>query len=874
MIIYDDWNNAIYNYYFKDKNLPPDFLFFVDENIISEIGKGFDTENPIKDFCKCIRNRITYNDKIDLDKSNWVSRKPERNTAIIAFFIYIASCLGEKNSDNFIDSYWEICANKLNIPLKKNQSVFEYNPQNKKKYFDMFNQFATFISNQNHLNFRFESLYNRTEGQSDYIGLPISQSMISTKDRYLLSQVFDKYNDRKFDSLYSYVVNNPEGYSKIFKKLCRDSKYSYKIKETVRYLRENWDNVVVDIDEKSKTGSRILAAPFLIGFYKTQYGDFKIGVTTYNKNNEKLSFKYKNIDYELLQRGNGKFYQLNTKFFDNTNNNVFENYSIISNLKIKLKNKLTEKNFILLTQADDGSYVQVPNNFVMQNTTFSILGTRDFFENEYTSYFEDYVEELKQPLNTNIEDIYIVTDLFAESYDNEYIKLATKDKVTPEKGLKIDRNTYVEGAGPVISVKGLSHIEITDDLYKTKYESSNAHLLTIKESKNYEIGSYKIWCNHAENKEGFSIDDISTIEPKKSNSRIYQIVSPTDIVKKYSAEKPEQYISGAFICGLDIVEEDISDNLDEIENYNKIAEEFYKNEQYELAVENWNEVLKLNPEYEIDYFKLAYAQDEIGKDKEALKNYRKYLKTNPNNAATYNNIGVIYKNREDYKKAIQYYKKAHKADTEEILYINNLADAYYKNEQYELAVENWNEVLKLNPEYEINYLNLAYAQDEIGDLNSALVNCCKFIENNPNDSNIYIAYNNRGYALEQLNHYEQAFQDYKKSLELNPDFEMAQKNLKRIEQPLAQDIYKNALELKEDENYNKIYQLAENAINMGLEIADMYHIAGVALYFEKRFKEASKYYQKAYDLVQTEKFYDSDIKAKILEYYDEITKIK
>lgn len=38
----------------------------------------------------------------------------------------------------------------------------------------------------------------------------------------------------------------------------------------------------------------------------------------------------------------------------------------------------------------------------------------------------------------------------------------------------------------------------------------------------------------------------------------------------------------------------------------------YKCENYQKAVNDWNKVLELNPEYEIYYFKFAYSADEIG----------------------------------------------------------------------------------------------------------------------------------------------------------------------------------------------------------------------------------------------------------------------
>ncbi len=74
--------------------------------------------------------------------------------------------------------------------------------------------------------------------------------------------------------------------------------------------------------------------------------------------------------------------------------------------------------------------------------------------------------------------------------------------------------------------------------------------------------------------------------------------------------------------------------------------------------------MELDPEYEIDYFKLAYAEDEIEEYDNALNHYSVYLKNNPNNSDAYNNRGWVYEQLEEYHAAKTDYKMALDIDKE------------------------------------------------------------------------------------------------------------------------------------------------------------------------------------------------------------------
>ena len=110
---------------------------------------------------------------------------------------------------------------------------------------------------------------------------------------------------------------------------------------------------------------------------------------------------------------------------------------------------------------------------------------------------------------------------------------------------------------------------------------------------------------------------------------------------------------------------------------------------------------------------------------------------------------------------------------------------YMRNGQYELAVSDYERALKLSPDSAEAYLNLGAAliyQESYGDALDALNTS---IGLDPKD--LYAAYYNRAIAREKTGDVTAAYYDFKKALELNPEFDVAARQLQRFEvRPITQ----------------------------------------------------------------------------------------
>lgn len=346
MANYQDWNNEIYNYFFKADTVSNSTFFSVNKNVIDIIGQEMGVKNPIDSFCRCVLNLITDKNRIYL---NGLSTSINNNnvpyqTAVIAFFILAASTIEDGKLSS--SAYWNrvselsknICADLVPRP-----------PQSEKEgYFKMFNKFSVHISKTFNINFEFKRLFNR-QGD-DWIGLPISQAMITGSDICILYNKFDKSTPLN-DKIIQNIMDDNK-YSKIFKKIrdSGDKEIIEKLKDRIKELYDNWDGYKYEI-----VGNQIQRIPKLyyekymnsLNFYeilkktRCQEDCICINGRTYKKTDDEYCAKIHKEDirlrseYILLKKGLHE----NVGFEETSGANVGDNISIIASHSFFRKHK-------------------------------------------------------------------------------------------------------------------------------------------------------------------------------------------------------------------------------------------------------------------------------------------------------------------------------------------------------------------------------------------------------------------------------------------------------------------------------------------------------------------------------------------------------
>ena len=130
-------------------------------------------------------------------------------------------------------------------------------------------------------------------------------------------------------------------------------------------------------------------------------------------------------------------------------------------------------------------------------------------------------------------------------------------------------------------------------------------------------------------------------------------------------------------------------------------------QQYTDAAENYQQALRLKPDYVEAYNHLGVVLNEMGRSAEAIDHYRKALQIDPAYTEVYNNLGIALKEQEQFAEAITCFEQAlqHEPDFIEAHY--NLANSLRDEGQCAEALESYTRAIHLKPDYDKAHWNRA-----------------------------------------------------------------------------------------------------------------------------------------------------------------------
>jgi tetratricopeptide (TPR) repeat protein len=102
----------------------------------------------------------------------------------------------------------------------------------------------------------------------------------------------------------------------------------------------------------------------------------------------------------------------------------------------------------------------------------------------------------------------------------------------------------------------------------------------------------------------------------------------------------------------------------------------YRAGNMELAVQNFNAALKLDPSMDQARLSLGNAQFAAGKVDEAIASWEELAKERPNLSSVHNNLGVAYLDRNNLDKALEHLEQTVALSPDNYRAQKNLADAY------------------------------------------------------------------------------------------------------------------------------------------------------------------------------------------------------
>lgn len=162
----------------------------------------------------------------------------------------------------------------------------------------------------------------------------------------------------------------------------------------------------------------------------------------------------------------------------------------------------------------------------------------------------------------------------------------------------------------------------------------------------------------------------------------------------------------------------------------------------------------------------------------AISSYQTAIELDPNFYDAYMRLGNLHAGKKD-SLAIQYYKSAISLQPERIEAHYNLAIYLQNSERFEDAMNRYNRILEIDPRSFLALFNQGYMLLVFADqYEEAAVKFSQSILNNPEYTE---AYHNRGLCYNNLGRYPEARSDFKKALQLNPNFDLSAIQLNEIE---------------------------------------------------------------------------------------------
>jgi protein O-mannosyl-transferase len=227
----------------------------------------------------------------------------------------------------------------------------------------------------------------------------------------------------------------------------------------------------------------------------------------------------------------------------------------------------------------------------------------------------------------------------------------------------------------------------------------------------------------------------------------------------------------------------------------------------------WADARTKSPNLVRPYNNLGEAHDKLGNFDQAITEFKEALKINPNYFFGLNNLGNIYGKQGNYGEAIKYFQKAldQKPDYSPAHY--NIARAYHLVGKKQEATESYRKAIQFNPYFEQAFYNLAYLSMELSGFDEAIENFNLFIKMQPNHPRAHFGLGN---ALMMKGQLDLAMLEYRISGKLDPTFALPYMNIASIQMQT-----KNISAAIE--NYEKALKINSNLPAIHLSLGMIYY---------------------------------------------------